>query len=86
MDSHELTFPFVGTCEFLDLEGEDRLKISPEDFRKNYLRNLEDFKTRTRRICEKFKAHYLLVDTGKSVAETLAGYLAFRKSISRKHA
>ncbi len=79
LDSHELTFPFDGTWEFRNLEGEDRLKISPEDFRKAYLKNFGEFQTRIRRMCEKFQAHYVLADTSKSLAETLSGYLAFRQ-------
>lgn len=79
LDSHELTFPFDGTWEFRNLEGDDRLKISPEDFRKSYLRSFGEFQTRIRRMCEKFQAHYVLADTSKSLAETLSGYLAFRQ-------
>lgn len=83
LDTHELTFPFDGTWEFRNLEGADRLKISPNDFRKAYLENLETFKARVRGTCEKFKAHYLLVDTSKNLAETLSGYLAFRQKAAR---
>jgi len=84
LDAFELTFPFNGTWEFRNLEGLDRLKIAPEDFRKAYLQNLAAFNTRIRRICEKFQAHYLLVDTSKSLAETLSGYLAFRRKAAKK--
>ncbi|MCX6878669.1 MAG: DUF58 domain-containing protein [Verrucomicrobia bacterium] len=79
LDSHELTFPFDGTWEFRNLEGPDRVKISPDDFRKSYLRNFEAFQSRVRRMCEKFQAHYVLADTSKSLAETFSGYLAFRQ-------
>ena len=79
LDSHELTFPFDGTWEFRNLEGPDRLKISPEDFRQSYLQNFAAFQSRIRRMCEKFQVHYVLADTSKSLAETLSGYLAFRQ-------
>jgi uncharacterized protein (DUF58 family) len=84
MDPYELTFPFNGTWEFQNLEGIDRLKISPEDFRKAYLENLNAFRDRIRRICEKFQSHYLLVDTGRNLSETLSGYLAFRRNNCKK--
>jgi uncharacterized protein (DUF58 family) len=84
LDAFELTFPFDGTWEFRNLEGPDRLKISPADFRKAYLANLAAFTARVRRICERCQAHYLLVDTSKNLAETLSGYLAFRKKAARK--
>ena len=83
LDPYELTFPFDGTWEFRNLEGADRLKISPDDFRRSYLENMEAFKTRVRRICDKYQAHYLLVDTGKELAETLSGYLAFRQKVGK---
>lgn len=79
LDSHELTFPFDGTWEFRNLEGDDRLKISPDDFRKSYLKTFGEFQTRIRQLCEKFQAHYVLADTSKNLAETLSGYLAFRQ-------
>src|SRR5690606_9548290 len=40
LDPYELTFPFQGMWEFNNLEGADKLKISPEDYRKAYLRNI----------------------------------------------
>lgn len=83
LDPYELTFPFDGTWEFKNLEGADRIKISPDDYRKAYLKNFGEFQTRVRRVCEKFQAHYLLVDTGKSLAETLSGYLAFRHKVGK---
>ncbi|MEK7953582.1 DUF58 domain-containing protein [Luteolibacter soli] len=83
LDPYELTFPFDGTWEFRNLEGADRLKISPDDFRRSYLENIGAFQTRVRRICDKYQAHYLLVDTGKDLAETLSGYLAFRQKVGK---
>lgn len=83
LDPYELTFPFDGTWEFKNLEGADRIKISPDDYRKAYLKNFDEFQARVRRVCEKFQAHYLLVDTGKSLAETLSGYLAFRQTVGK---
>lgn len=84
LDAFELTFPFNGTWEFRNLEGADRLRIAPEDFRRAYLENLAAFNARIRRICEKFQAHYLLVDTSKDLSETLCGYLAFRRNVAKK--
>ncbi|MFD0894020.1 DUF58 domain-containing protein [Luteolibacter ambystomatis] len=81
LDTYELTFPFDGTWEFRDLESDAKLKLSPDDFRRSYLKNFGEFQARVRRICDKFQAHYLLVDTGKNLAETLSGYLAFRQTL-----
>jgi uncharacterized protein (DUF58 family) len=84
LDPYELTFPFNGTWKFKDLEGPAQIKASPADIRREYLKNFDAFRLRIRRICEKFQAHYILADTGKPLAETLSGYLAFRQSVSRK--
>jgi uncharacterized protein (DUF58 family) len=84
LDPYELTFPFQGTWRFKDLEGPSELKTAPEDIRKNYLKNFEEFRARVRRICEKYQANYVLADTGRSIAETLSAYLAFRQGTYRK--
>jgi len=84
LDPFELTFPFDGTWKFKDLEGDTEVKTSPADIRKAYLKNLDEFRARIRSTCEKFQAHYVLADTGKSLAETLSGYLAFRHTVGRK--
>lgn len=84
LDPYELTFPFTGTCKFRDLEGSLELKTSPADVRKSYLKNFDEFRGRVRLACEKFNAHYVLADTGKTLAEVLSGYLAFRRAVGKK--
>lgn len=84
LDPWEITFPFTGTCKFFDLEGPLELKLSPADIRKTYLKSFSDYCARIRQICEKFNAHYVLANTGKSLAEVLSGYLAFRQMVGKK--
>lgn len=84
LDPYELTFPFQGTWKFKDLEGSTELKTSPEDIRKTYLKNFDEFRSRIRRICEKYQCNYVLADTSRSIAETLSAYLAFRQGAYRK--
>jgi len=84
LDPFELTFPFTGTWKFRDLEGPSELQTSPADVRKSYLKDFNDFRARIRLVCEKFNAHYVLADTGKSLAEVMSGYLAFRRAVGRK--
>lgn len=83
LDPFELTFPFDGTWEFENLEGADRLKLTPADYRKAYLERFGAFQQRIRRLCDKFRAHYVLADGGVPPAETLSGYLAFRQRAGR---
>ncbi|WP_009959001.1 DUF58 domain-containing protein [Verrucomicrobium spinosum] len=84
LDPHELTFPFDGTWRFRNLEGADEIQTSPADFRESYLKNYQAFRDRIKAACDRFQAHYVLVDTSRSVAETLSGYLAFRSSVRRR--
>lgn len=83
LDPYELTFPFDGMWRFRDLEGDLELKTSPAEVRKAYLQNFDAFRGRIRDVCEKFQAHYILADTGRDLAETLSGYLAFRHTVAR---
>lgn len=84
LDPYEITFPFSGTWKFKDLEGNAVLQTSPADIRKTYLKNFDAYRQRIRRTCEKFNAHYVLVNFSKSIAETLSGYLAFRRMAGKK--
>lgn len=84
LDPYELDFPFSGTWKFKDLESPAELQTSPQDMRKAYLKEFGEFRDRVRLTCDKFNAHYVLADTGKSLAEVLSGYLAFRRAVGRK--
>ncbi len=82
MDSYELEFPFDGTVEFEGFEGGAKLKTSPADIRKSYLKSVDAFCRRMRETCDRSGCHYVLANTGVPLAETLSGYLAFRNGIS----
>jgi len=84
LDPYELTFPFTGTWKLLGLEELTEIQTSPADIRKSYLEQFDAFRARVRATCEKFNVHYVLADTGKSLAEVLSGYLAFRRMMGKK--
>ena len=46
----------------------EAVRALPADIRKAYLKNFDAFRARIRGICEKYQAHYVLADTGKSLA------------------
>ncbi|MFN4243440.1 MAG: DUF58 domain-containing protein [Tepidisphaerales bacterium] len=75
----ELTLPFRGNVEFVGLEGGTPLLTRPSELRRTYLAEVEGFMTRTRLACESNRCHYVLADTSRPLAETLAGYLALRE-------
>lgn len=78
MDPFELDFPFTGMVEFDGLENVPKVMARPKDIRRSYLREIEAFRTRLREGCERNNVHYVLVNTGHSVSEVIAAYLAFR--------
>ena len=78
MDPYELEFPFTGLVEFEGLENIPKILTRPAELRKTYLREVEAFRTRLRKGCEKNQCHYVLVNTAEPLHETLSGYLAFR--------
>jgi uncharacterized protein (DUF58 family) len=79
MDHEELEFSMKGTVKFIGLEGLPTLQTVPADIRKGYMKALEEFKTKIRRVCEVAGCHYTLADTSHPVHETLSAYLAFRQ-------
>jgi uncharacterized protein (DUF58 family) len=81
LDPDELDFPFKGRVEFEGLEGASTIETSPADIRTSYLHEMEAMRRRMRAACERTGSHYVLADTGHSLAETLSGYLAFRQKV-----
>ncbi|MGE3312045.1 MAG: DUF58 domain-containing protein [Limisphaerales bacterium] len=83
MDPAELEFPFTGNVEFVGLEGIAPLMTRASEIRKSYQREVEEFRNRIREGCERNQSHYVLVNTGDPLRDTLSGYLAFRKKTGR---
>jgi len=79
MDPAELTFPFRGTVKFIGLEETGVLETAPADIAKSFRQEVEAFCGRVREICERNGCHYVLANTATPLAETLSGYLVFRK-------
>ena len=79
LDPYEMDFPFDGTVEFIGLENTGRFKTAPADMRQGYLAAFESYRKRIRDICDRAGCHYILVNTGKPLAETLSAYLVFRQ-------
>jgi uncharacterized protein (DUF58 family) len=84
LDPDELEFPFTGRVEFMGLEGATNLETSPADIRKSYLKEMDAMRARMRLACERTGSHYVLANTGQSLAETLSGYLVFRSKVTAR--
>ncbi|MBX3747258.1 MAG: DUF58 domain-containing protein [Verrucomicrobiae bacterium] len=83
LDPAELEFPFRGNIEFVGLEGLPPQQTRAAEIRKSYRREVEAFCGRLREGCERNQSHYVLVNTGEPLRETLSGYLAFRRKTGR---
>ncbi len=82
LDPYERTFPFAGNVRFTGLEptpNEQPLNTRPADIRRSYLAALNGFCDRLRAGCERHGCHYVPVDTGQPMHETIGGYLASRR-------
>lgn len=83
LDPAELDFPFTGNVEFVGLEGVPPLLTRAQEIRRSYQAEIEAFRTRLREGCERNQSHYVMVNTGDALRDTLSGYLAFRRKTGR---
>lgn len=83
LDPAELEFPFSGNIEFVGLEGIPAQLTRAQEIRRSYREEVESFCRRLREGCERNQSHYVLVNTGLPLRETLSGYLGFRRKTGR---
>ncbi len=81
LDPDEIDFPFKGRVQFIGLEGAATVETNPADIRKSYLEEMNAMRLRMRLACDRTGSHYVLANTGTSLAETLSGYLVFRHQV-----
>jgi uncharacterized protein (DUF58 family) len=74
----ELGFPFEGMTKFDGLEERQHLLTRPHLIRPAYLRALRTYLKDLQVGCEANRCDYVLMDTSRPLAETLAEYLARR--------
>lgn len=78
MDDDEWTFPLVENVRFEGLEEDVRLLADPQSLRESYLRVVRGFSRQVEAACLRHHADYLRINTRRSPAAVLAGYLASR--------
>jgi uncharacterized protein (DUF58 family) len=74
----EVDFPFNGMVKFDAMEEKMHLLTRPQLIRPTYLRALKQYLEEFQKGCERNRCDYVLMNTGKPLAETLAEYLARR--------
>ena len=78
LDPHELTFPFLGSSRFKDVESADEVTAEPSSVRAAYLQALEGLRLRYERDLRGEGIDYRLLDTSKPLDFALLGYLSAR--------
>ena len=78
LDPNELTFPFLGSSRFKDLESADEVTAEPSSIRAAYLQALEDLRLRYERDLRAEGIDYRLLDTSKPLDFALLAYLSAR--------
>ena len=79
LDPSELTFPFIGTVEFIGLEQQGRVLTRPAEIRKSYLAEFEAFLERMQLACERNGCTYVRITTDRPWAEALSAWLGTRQ-------
>ena len=80
----EIDFPFDGTVKFDAMEEKREVLTRPHLIRPAYLRALGDYLNELQAGCERNRCDYVLMNTGKPLAETLTAYLARRLKMKLK--
>ena len=80
LDEAEVEFPFEGMVEFEEPETSERLQVDANDFRSDYLAEVEQFRDRYRRECSQAGIDYVPLATNMQFDKALTEYLAQRKA------
>ena len=74
----EIEFPFDGMVKFEGMEEKREFLTRPQLIRQAYLRSLRKYMEELQAGLERNQCDYVLMNTGRPLAETLTGYLARR--------
>jgi len=78
LDEAEARFPFDGMVELEEPETGRRLQLDADNFRRDYLDELEHFRETYRRECFQSRIDYVPLDTSMQFDKALTEYLASR--------
>ena len=79
LDEAEVDFPFSGLVEFEEPETTHRLEVDADNYRHDYLRELESFREMYRQECFQSGIDYVQLDTSMPFDRALTEYLVARK-------
>ncbi len=80
LDHAELTFPFSGPAQFVDVETLQTTRADADAVAEAYRQEMADFVTRYRTACLDEGVDFIQVDTAESFDTVLLGYLRTRQT------
>lgn len=80
LDEAEVTFPFSGSHEFLDLESDRRLTIDANQARAGYVRAVEEYRQALSERCHQHRIDFVPLDTSVQFDKALMEYLIRRRA------
>jgi len=79
LDPIELSLAMDGRVEFVEMEGEDRLKVTAQHLRASYKEIFDDYLSDLRTRCLRFGAEYIRCDMSRSFGTHLAEFFSARQ-------
>lgn len=80
LDQAEVAFPFEGLVELRDPESGEVIEIDADSYRRDYLDEIEAFRSLYKRECRQSRIDYVPLDTSMPFDRALTGYLANRRN------
>lgn len=80
LDPAELEFPFDRPVNFEDLETGERIPVTPEDLRDEYLDLISTHRERLTRLMRDHRIDYATFDTSRPLDDALFHYLSHREN------
>jgi uncharacterized protein (DUF58 family) len=81
LDQAEVTFPFEGLVELTEPETRQKIEVDADGYRRDYLEEIEKFRTTFQRECRQSRIDYVPLDTGMPFDRALMEYLVNRRNM-----
>jgi uncharacterized protein (DUF58 family) len=80
LDQAEVEFPFEGLVELIEPETKERVEVDAEGYRRDYLEEIERFRSMYQLECRKSRIDYVPLHTGMPFDRALSEYLINRRN------
>ena len=80
LDQAEVAFPFEGLVQLHDPESNEVIEVDADGYRRDYLQEIEAFRSLYERECRQSRIDYVPLDTSMPFDRALMGYLINRRN------